>query len=92
MSEFDRASMISDRITLVGDLNCDLHRSNLPQSKSFLGFMRQFGLDEIVKESTRVTHNTADVIATSVTHNTADVIATNCSDHFSLLGLVIITW
>ncbi len=85
-NEFDTASSIGNEITLIGDLNCDLGRAGLTQSKMFLNFLKQFNLTEIVNAPTRVTMSTAsfiDVIAATRAHcfEAAVVHPFGASDH-----------
>lgn len=76
-----------DDIWILGDLNIDVSQSNTPKVQEFLSFCYQHGLNQIVKEPTRITDHTQTIIDLVMTDKptickNVNIFHNNClSDH-----------
>ena len=80
------ASLLNKPIYIIGDLNCNLLKPNIPESVSLMNFCRMFSLNQMVSSPNRVTDSTAtllDVIITSNLNKIREVriIGSSVSDH-----------
>ncbi|PFX14453.1 hypothetical protein AWC38_SpisGene21387 [Stylophora pistillata] len=80
------ASLLNKPIYIIGDLNCNLLKPNIPESVSLMNFCRMFSLNQMVSSPNRVTDSTAtllDVIITSNLNKIRDVkiIESSVNDH-----------
>ena len=80
------ASLLNKPIYIIGDLNCNLLKPNIPESVALMNFCRMFNLTQMVSSPTRVTDPTAtllDVIIASNVNQIREVkiIESSVSDH-----------
>ena len=80
------ASLLNKPIYIIGDLNCNLLKPNIPESVALMNVCRMFNLTQMVSSPSRVTDSTGtllDVIITSNPNQIREVkiIESSVSDH-----------
>uniref|UniRef100_A0A6P8INI3 Uncharacterized protein LOC116303067 n=1 Tax=Actinia tenebrosa TaxID=6105 RepID=A0A6P8INI3_ACTTE len=89
------ALLLNKPIYILGDINCNLLQSDLPDSQALISFCSTYNLNQIVTQPTRITHSTEsliDVILVSNAKHVLDtkVLSSSISDHdlvYAELGL-----
>ena len=87
------ASLLNKPIYIIGDLNSNLLKPNIPESVALMNFCRMFNLTQTVSSPTRVTDSTAtllDVIITTNANQIREVKITesSVSDHDLVYAVV----
>ena len=87
MDKYTQALTFGKDILVAGDLNCDMLKPHSPQANALLDLCNSVNLNRLIKEPTRVTENSSnliDVIMTSSNNivEESGVVVSHVSDHF----------